>query len=178
MVQFNGVATGEVDNPNACSFRWTGMAHIECVNPDGSIAWVEDIKNANTTAGINSMIGVYFNSVTQITTWYIGLVANSGFSSFAVADTMGSHTGWTEDTNYSESVRQTWGSLSVSGGAISGATLTFTMNGTTTIYGIFVTSSSTKSGTSGTLWGTAPFSSTQSVVSGQTLRVTYSGTMA
>jgi hypothetical protein len=52
----------------------------------------------------------------------------------------------------------------------------FTINGTTTVGGAFLTSGSAKSGTTGTLFSAADFSSPgdRSVVSGDILNVTYS----
>ena len=155
-------------------FRPRGIFMASCFNQDGSLAWREVFPNGNTTAGLNNILGVYFNSVTQSTTWYGSLVDNSGWSAFAAGDTIASHSGWTESTAYSETVRQTWSSLSVSGAAITGGTMTFTMNATATIKGAFLVSESTKGGTSGTLWATGAFSGTQAVVSGQTVKVTYS----
>jgi hypothetical protein len=52
------------------------------------------------------------------------------------------------------------------------------MNATDDIYGAFLTNNSTKSGTTGTLYGAVDFSSAQSVVSGDVLLVTVTLTSA
>jgi hypothetical protein len=48
--------------------------------------------NGIVDVGMNSLLDVYFHAQTQITTWYIALVNNSGHTT-ANADTMASHTG-------------------------------------------------------------------------------------
>jgi hypothetical protein len=157
-------------------FRW------QVREADGSIALDEQgvpregtFRNANTNAGLNSILGIMFHGDTQITTWYLGLVDDSGFSTFAVGDTMASHAGWTETSTYSDGTRRTWSADASSGQAITNSTpATFNINGTVTVHGAFLVSNSTKGGTSGTLWATGAFSSPQALVNGQTLTVTYS----
>lgn len=132
------------------------------------------INNTATVVGINSILGVQFHGDTQITTWYGGLVDNAAFSAFSTADTMGSHAGWAESVAYSDATRITWGAGAASAGSITNASaMTFNINTTATIKGLFITSVSTKSGTTGTLWATAAFGSTVSVSNGDQLRVTY-----
>lgn len=141
---------------------------------DGKLIGVREGKNLITNVGKNSILGVYFHADTQITAWYIGLVDNASWTAFAVGDTSASHAGWIESTAYSESVRQTWGPGAASSQSITNASpLTFTMNGTATIKGIFGISVNTKGGSTGTLWNGVAFSSTIAVVSSDLLKVTY-----
>jgi hypothetical protein len=149
------------------------------VNPDGSIAWTDDIHNMATTAGLNHMLNTEFGGGTQSTTWYMGVINNSGFSGLAAADTMSSHAGWTEYTSYSESVRQTWTAASAASGSTSNSsTVNFTVNASSTsVYGFFLVSDSTKSGTTGTLFATAALTTVQSPTNGQVLKVTYTITL-
>lgn len=150
-----------------------GKFHIEHIR-DGNIIGTYDIPNGIVNGGKDSLLGVYFHSDTQITTWYISLVDNAGFSAFAAADTIASHAGWAESTAYSEANRVSWGPGASSGQSITNASaITFTMNATATIKGIFVVSNNTKGGTTGTLWSTAAFASTVSVNNGDLLKVTY-----
>ena len=86
----------------------------ECVNPDGSIAWREEYDNMTTNAGLDHQIGVELVGTTQITAWFAGLIYSTGYSGIAASDTSGSHSGWTESTAYTESLRQTWTPGSVS----------------------------------------------------------------
>ena len=147
---------------------------------DGTVLDSGEFPNGWTTSGINNMLSVYFNSGTQITTWYVGLVNNSGFSAFAASDTISSHGGWTEITStYSESVRQTWDPATPASGTIgSDASMTFTATGSGfSAKGAFVVSNSTKGGTTGQLFSTGAFGSVQTLTAGQTLSITYSGTI-
>lgn len=133
--------------------------------------------NLVPTVGLNHALSITLAAGTQVTTWYAGLVANSGFSAFAAGDTMSSHAGWTEDQNYTEANRQTWTPGAVSGGVVSNSTsMNFTMNATTTIKGGFLVSNNTKGGTSGTLFAEGAFSANQAMSSGQVLKITYTST--
>jgi len=130
--------------------------------------------NGITDVGLNHILETEFHSGTPVTTWYIGIVDNASFSAFANGDTMASHAGWIESTAYSESVRQTWGAGTASARSITNASAaTFSINGSATLKGIFVTSNSTKSGTTGTLWSTAAFATTVAVINGDSVKVTY-----
>ena len=53
------------------------------------------------------------------------------------------------------------------------AVMVFTMSATVTIKGGFLISNNTKGGTTGTLFATGLFGSAQALVSGQSLKVTY-----
>ena len=141
---------------------------------DGKVIGEYDFPNGIVDVGLNSILGIMFHADTQITTWYLGLIDNSGFSALANADTMSSHAGWNEFTTYSQANRPTWTPGAASGRSITnGTTVDFSITGSGTIKGIFVTSNNTKGGTTGTLWATAAFSSNVSVVNGDTLKVTY-----
>lgn len=134
----------------------------------------ESFNNGIVTVGKNSLLDVAFRAQTQLTAWYAGLIDNSGFSALSASDTMSSHTGWTESTAYSDSTRISWSPGAASSGSITnGTAMTFNINGTATLYGCFIVSNSTKGGTSGTLWSTAAFSSTKSVVNGDQVKLTY-----
>src|SRR5262245_19022938 len=85
-----------------------GYFEVECYNPDGSLAWKDRFSNGIVNGALNDILSVYLAGGTQKTTWYLGLINNSGFSALAAADTISSHDGWSESTDYTESVRQTW----------------------------------------------------------------------
>lgn len=141
---------------------------------DGKVIGRYAFPNGIVDVGMNSLLDVYFHAVAAITTWYIGLVNNSGFTAFANADTMASHTGWTELTAYTEANRVTWVENAAAARAITNTTTAdFTMNATNTVKGIFVTSDNVKSGTTGTLWATAAFTTPVSVVNLDVLKITY-----
>lgn len=154
-------------------FGFGGVYHCDHVR-DGEIIGHYVAKNQVVDVGMNALLGIMFDSVTQITTWYIGLVDNASFSAFANSDTAASHSGWVESVAYSDSNRITWGAGTASARSITNATAaTFNINATATIHGIFVLSNNTKGGTSGTLWSEAAFGSNVVVNSGDQLKVTY-----
>jgi hypothetical protein len=102
-------------------------------------------------------------------------------NTYAAADTMSSHAGWTEAVPYSDAnrVTATWGSASGQSISNSGSPASFTINGTATVAGCFLTTNNTKSGTSGTLVGVGNFTGgDRSVASGGTLTVTVTATAA
>lgn len=162
----------------ASPIRFKGHFEIECVGKDGRTKWKTTAENDVTNEGLNSVLDVMFHGSSQITTWYIGLIRDDNYSALANADTMSSHAGWEEADEYSESTRQEWTEGAASSQSITNAaTVDFSINATETMKGIFLTSSATKSGTSGTLWATALFSSgDQAVANGDTLKVTYTVT--
>lgn len=151
-----------------------GWFDVECVNPDGSIAWRESFPNGMTTAGMTDRLNVAFAAGAQHAAWYLGLIDNAGFSALATGDTMASHAGWSESVAYAGATRPQWTPLAVAAASVvNSAAVSFTMNGTATIKGAFLASDSTLSGVAGVLWAHGVFGSTQAVVNGQVLTVTY-----
>ena len=150
---------------------------VVCYDSDGQEKWREINKNLVTTEGLNHVLSIVLDGGTQITTWYVGL---AGAGTKAAADTMSSHSGWAVVDDYSEAVRQTLTLGTASAGSIdnSASKATFSINGTATVAGAFITSNNTKSGTTGTLYGVVDFSASRSVVSGDTLTVTVTLTAA
>lgn len=136
--------------------------------------WLPDFDNGITDVGIHYLLDAGFRGTpAAISTWYAGLIDNSGYTGVAAGDTMSSHSGWTEiTTQYDEAARQTLSFGAAAARAIT-ASVSFTMNATKTVQGIFVNSVSTKGGTTGTLWSTALFSSPPGLVAGNVLTANY-----
>jgi len=154
-------------------FKLAGVFHIRHYRK-GKLIGEYDIPNLITTVGRNHILNTEFHGDTPVTTWYIGMVNNSGFTTFAAGDTMGSHAGWTELENYDEATRVAWAEDAASSGSITNSTpATFTINATVTIKGIFVTSVNTKGGTTGILWCGTAFSSPIAAEDNDVLSVTY-----
>jgi hypothetical protein len=163
----------------------TGLFEIKCHDKDGNLKWQAESKNLVVNAGLAYMAGSALTSVTQITTWYLGLYGAGASNTSAAGDTMSSHAGWTEVVAYSNVTRvaatfvtATTANPSVVTNTASPAT--FNINGTTTVGGAFLTSGSAKSGTTGTLFSAADFGSPgdRSVVNSDTLSVTYTFSLA
>ena len=143
---------------------------------NGKLLDTYHLKNGITNAGKDKLLDVMFHNVTQIGTWYIGLIDNSGYTGVAAGDTHDSHSGWSENTDYDESNRQEWTEDAASGQSITNTTsVDFTMSASATIKGIFIASDNTKGGTgaSPTLWSTAVFGSNATAEDDDVLAVTY-----
>jgi hypothetical protein len=163
----------------------TGVYYVECHDKDGNLKWTAESKNLVVNAGLAYMAGSALTSVTQITTWYLGLYGAGASNTPAAGDTMASHAGWTEVVAYSNANRVTATFVTATTANPSVVTNTaspavFNINGTTVVGGAFLTSDNTKSGTTGTLFSAADFGSPgdRSVVNGDTLSVTYTFSLA
>jgi hypothetical protein len=163
----------------------TGVYHVECHDKDGKLKWSAESKNLVVNVGLQYMAGSALTSVTQITTWYIGLYGAGASNTPAAGDTMSSHAGWTEVVPYSNATRvtATFATATTANPSVvtnSASPATFNINATATVGGAFLTSGSAKSGTAGTLFSAADFSSPgdRSVVSGDVLSVTYTFSLA
>lgn len=151
-----------------------GRLVVEHFNKDGDKIGQYEFPNGITDEGLNHILDTQFGAGTPVTTWYVGLIDNAGFSALAAADVMSSHAGWAETSAYTEANRVEWTEGAAASRSITNAaTMDFSINATVTINGIFVTSVNTKGGTTGVLWATASFSSAVSATNGDTLKVTY-----
>lgn len=156
---------------NLGGVRATSIYTFECRDKDGNLKWREVVPNLVTTAGLNKLLDSTFKTGSGGTpAWYVGL---KGAGTIAAGDTMSSHAGWTESAAYSESVRQTLTLGSIASGAVSNSAskAVFTANGSATWAGAFLTDNSTKSGTTGTLYGATDFGTSRSVIATDTLTV-------
>ena len=156
---------------------------VVCYDSNGTEKWREYNKNLVTTAGANHILDVAFKSGTPLTTWFIGL-KNTGTA--VVADTMASHSSWTEivHTTYYTGPRRTLTLGSITGTTTStvdnsASKATFSILGTATVAGAFVVSNNaSSSATAGTLYGVVDFGSSRAVINGDTLEVTVTLTAA
>jgi hypothetical protein len=144
----------------------------------GQLVFRAEGHNGVTTVGKNYMLDCMFGAavpVAQVDPWYIGLINNNPSPTLLAADTLASHTGWTEmvpTTAYTGN-RQAWTDADAASGSKGTTTVcTFPILGTYTIYGICVVSVAT--GTSGVLWATGAFDTTIPVINGDSFKVGYS----
>lgn len=160
--------------------KFGGVFTVECRDADGNLKWTEDFHNLVVNTGLQMINTQIFKGVTYTATWYIGLVTGPGASNtYAAGDTMASHAGWTENTNYAQTARPTmsFGSASLTDPSVisTASAAAFTINATGTIAGAFVTTDNTKGGTTGTLFSVGNFTAgDRLVISGDTLNVSYS----
>ena len=157
-----------------------GVFTVECFDKDGNHKWTAKSPNLVVNVGLADMNDKYFSGSGYTAAWYLGLYGAASSNDPAAGDTMASHAGWTEVTDYSQSTRPacTFGSATVADPSVidnSGSVAVFSINNTVTVGGAFLTSDDTKGGTSGILFSAADFQSPgdRNVVSGDTLNVTY-----
>jgi hypothetical protein len=155
--------------------KFVNTFKVRITKKDGRIIDVE-IPNGITDLGLNKMLDVMFHDDTKIATWYIGLIDNAGYTAVDPTDTLGSHAGWAENTDYTGN-RKEWVEGAASGESITNASpAVFAIDDTVVLKGIFVASVDT--GTSGLLWSTALFPSTYALESGDTIGIIYTVTVA
>jgi hypothetical protein len=182
---FDAVASGLIAGVKSTeTAAATGRFRIECFDKDGLLKWVAESKNLVVNVGLQYMAGTALTSTAQITSWFIGLYGAGASNTPAAGDTMASHAGWTEVTPYAGTrpaatfTAATNANPSVVTNSASPAS--FSINATQTVGGAFLVSNSTAGGSTGTLFSAADFQSPgdRSVVSGDTLNVTYTFSLA
>lgn len=152
---------------------WESLAH-QIDGRDPIFAFEQ--QNGITDEGIHHVLDRFNDTAgpeATLAPWYAGLIDNASFTGLADADTMSSHSGWIENVDFSESNRQTLSFSAAASRSISDS-VSFSINATISIQGLFVSSDNTLSGTSGTLFSTAEFASAPvALVSGNTLTANY-----
>jgi len=143
---------------------------------NGKLIRTDVIKNMIVNVGKNYILQTAFTDGTQTASnsFFIGWINNSGYTGTAATDTMASHGGWTEWTNYSSSTRIAW--LPVAGAQLVGnaaTPLSFVMSSAGTLQGIFLTTNSTKGGTTGNLISTALYTTPNTVAVNDDIRTVY-----
>lgn len=156
-----------------------GVFHVQCFDKDGNLKWEDQMHNLVVNQGLQDMNTRYFKGSAYTAAFYLGLVAGPGSgTAYAAADTLASHAGWTEFTNYSGSRKAvTFGTATTADPSVignSGSPAQFSITGGGgTVAGAFLCT--VASGTSGVLFSEADFQSPgdRVVVAGDTLNVTY-----
>jgi hypothetical protein len=157
-----------------------GVFTVQCFDKDGNLKWEDKTPNLVVNVGLKEMNEKFFTGSGYTAAWYLGLYGAGVSNNPAASDTMASHVGWTEVTAYSQATRPqclfgtaTTADPSVISNALSVAV--FSINGTATVGGAFLTSNNTKGGTTGVLFSAADFQAPgdRAVVSGDVLNVTY-----
>lgn len=159
------IACGVVESFAAPAFSY----EVVCHGPDGQEKWRETIHNLVTTVGKTDIIDKYFKGSAYTAAFYAGL---KGSGTAVVGDTMASHASWVEITAYSQSPRPTISFGTTSAGSNTASGVVFSMTGSYTVAGLFITTNSTISGTTGTLYSAGDLAVARSGGSGDTLTIT------
>lgn len=169
-----------------------GFYEVVCRDADGNIKWEEKFPNLVVAVGKQLMLDTLLKgSAYTVVGPYLGLISGTG-NTFAAADTMTSHAGWSEFVNYTvggSAIRGTavFASATSSGLTPSNVTtsaataITYTITGAGGVVGgcFLVTGPgavSTQSNTSGTLYSAGAFGTAKTTTVGDTVSVTYSTT--
>jgi len=169
-----------------------GCYYVVCRDKDGNIKWEEQFPNLVNAVGKELMLDTLLSGTTYTTVGpYLGLISGSS-PTFLAADTMSSHSGWTEFTNYTvggSAVRGTASFASASSSGLSpsnvttksAAAITYTITGGGgTVGGCFLVTGSgavsTQGSTAGTLYSAGAFATAKVTTAGDTVSVTYSTT--
>jgi hypothetical protein len=157
-----------------------GVFTVQCFDKDGNLKWEAKEHNLVVNVGLKDMNDKYFTGSGYTAAWYLGLYGAALSNDPAATDTMASHAGWTEITAYSEATRPqcNFGAATTADPSVitnSTSVAVFSINGTATVGGAFLTSDNTKGGTTGILFSASDFQAPgdRAVVSGDVLNVTY-----
>lgn len=169
-----------------------GMYHVVCRDKDGNVKWEEKFPNLVNAVGKQLMLDTLLAGSSYTTVGpFLGLIGGAS-PTFLAADTMASHVGWTEFTNYTVGGSAVRGTAVFSAATSSGlspanvttaaaSAITYTITGGGgTVSGCFLVTgsgaSSTQSNTSGTLYSAGAFTTAKVTTAGDTVSVTYSTT--
>jgi hypothetical protein len=169
-----------------------GFYQVECRDAQGNLKWTEEFPNLVNAVGKQLMLDTLLKgSAYTVVGPFLGLISGAS-PTFAAADTMVTHAGWTEFTAYTvggSAVRGTavFASATSSGTTPSNVTtsaasaITYTITGVGgTVGGCFLVTGtgavSTLSNTAGTLYSAGAFSTAKVTTVGDTVSVTYSTT--
>lgn len=160
----------------AAELETVGVYHVKCYR-QGKLLWEEEIENLVTTVGKNLILTS--GAFTGLT---LGLITGPGAgNTYVVGDTMASHAGWAEFTNYAEANRVPFVPAAAAAGNITSTAspAVFTINGAGgVVAGFFLTTVNTKSGTTGTLLSEGNFTTgDRTTIATDVLQATYSLTL-
>lgn len=135
--------------------------------------------NLVVNEGLNHILNTQFNGGTQVTTWYLGIFEGN-YTPVATVTAATIASASTETTAYVSATRPEYVEASASSQSITNSAnrASFVFNASKTIYGAFLVSTNTKSGTTGTLFSAARFSTSKAVATDDELLLTYTFTAA
>jgi hypothetical protein len=160
--------------------RAGGIFTVECRDKDGNVKWVEKSKNLVVNVGLADMNTNYFTGSGYTAAWYVGIYGPASTNDPSSADTMASHAGWTEVTDYTNATRPAavFGAATTADPSVianSASPAQFLINASANVGGAFLTTGDLPGGTSGVLFSASDFQAPgdRVVQNGDTLNVTY-----
>lgn len=188
----HAVATMQTNATGSETVGVEGCYHVVCRDADGNVKWEDSFPNLVNAVGKELMLDTLLSGTSYTTVGpFLGLISGST-PTFSAADTMASHGGWTEFTNYTVGGSPVRGTASFSAATSTGSTptnvttktaaaITYTITGGGgTVGGCFLVTgsgaSSTQGNTSGTLYSAGAFATAKVTTAGDTVSVTYSTT--
>jgi len=155
-----------------------GIFTATCYDKNGNLKWEERFPNLVVNEGLKFFNDTFFAGVSYSAGWFLGLIQGPGASNtYAAGDTLASHIGWTEFTNYSGNRGAiTFGAATLADPSVisNSVPVQFVITSTGgTVAGAFLTDVNT--GSSGILFSASNFTAPgdRNVVSGDTINVTY-----
>jgi len=155
------------------NFKIGGVFLVTCYDSDHNVKWQDKSKNLVVTVGLEHILdGLYsLGGVVANPNYYIGLASAS--PTIVAGDTLASHGGWNEISDYDETERQSFVVARAGLMATNSANkAVFSINATATVGGAFL--SSVDTGTTGLLLSASAFSNgDKPVTAGDTVEVQY-----
>lgn len=189
----NALVTMQANASSAETVGIEGFYHVECRDAEGNLKWEESFPNLVNAVGKELMLDTLLRTSGTYTTVgpFLGLIGTTS-PTFAAADTMLSHSGWVEFTNYTVGGSPVRGTAVFSASSSTGLTpsnvttcaaaaITYTITGGGgNVTGCFLVTgsgaSSTQGSTAGTLYSAGAFAVPKTTTAGDTVSVTYSTT--
>ena len=162
-------------------FKLNGVFGFTQLDAEGNVIDQWEATNIVTNQGLNHALGVILANATQYATWYVLLKDDTGDPIAATATYQTAV--FTEITAYDEATRPVWEATTVSSQSVDNsstvASFAIAVAGATVV-GAGLVSSNVKSGTTAGehLFCAANFTTAKTLVSGDTLEVTYTITAA
>lgn len=157
-----------------------GVFTVTCLDKDGNVKWQNKTPNLVVNEGLREMNTQFFTGSGYTASWFLGLYGAAATNDPAAGDTMASHAGWVEVTAYAEATRPpcNFGAATTADPSVISNTASvavFSINGSATVGGAFLTTDNVKNGTTGILFSAADFQAPgdRSVVSSDVINLTY-----
>ena len=158
--------------------RFRGSFELECFDKGGNLKWREETSNLITNQGLNHALNVELDAATQITTWYCCLVETNTTPALTMTYAVPAYT---ESTAYTQATRPEYVEAASTAQSTTNSAnkAVYTINAIKTMYGASLvgggSAASTKGDTTGggTLLCYALFGTARSVISGDTVNLTY-----